>query len=192
VSALTILIIRHAEKPDHPEAPWPGAGFTEEGTADKKSLVIRGWQRAGGWSTLFGAGLGGDKFPQPAAIYAANPLSTSGHPPSHRPWETISPLAARLRVTPITTYALGSEDDLVKEITGLTGVVLVCWEHKAIYKKILPAVAKGQPLRGMPTDWKGDRFDVVLRFDRSVPDAPWSFRQLFPRLLSGDSDIPLP
>jgi hypothetical protein len=87
---------------------------------------------------------------------------------------------------------LGSEDDLVKEITGLTGVVLVCWEHKAIYKKILPAVAKGQPLRGMPTDWKGDRFDVVLRFDRSVPDAPWSFRQLFPRLLSGDSDIPLP
>lgn len=180
MSALTILIIRHAEKPHDPEAPWPGGGFTEEGTGDKKSLVIRGWRRAGGWSALFGAELGGDKFPQPTVIYAANPVSTSSDEPSQRSFETISPLAARLGVTPITTYALGSEDDLVKEITGLTSVVLVCWEHKATYKKILPAIAKGQPLHGMPTDWKGDRFDVVLRFDRSAPDALGPFVSFSP------------
>jgi hypothetical protein len=48
MSALTILIIGHAEKPDDPEAPWQRVGFTEEGTGDKKSLVIRGWQRAVG------------------------------------------------------------------------------------------------------------------------------------------------
>ncbi|HKI13800.1 MAG TPA: histidine phosphatase family protein, partial [Roseiarcus sp.] len=59
MSALTILIIRHAEKPGE---SWPGPGLTAEGAGDKKSLVVRGWQRAGSWSALFGAGLGGDDF----------------------------------------------------------------------------------------------------------------------------------
>jgi hypothetical protein len=191
MSTLTLSIIRHAERPNDSKAPWPGGGFTEEGAVDEKSLVIRGWQRAGSWAALFGAGLGGDDFPQPTAIYAADPKSMSGGAPSQRPFETISPLALRLRLKPITRYALGDEAKLVKEIVGLTGVVLVCWEHKAICGKMLPAVANGQTLHGMPTDWKGSRFDVVLRFDRSVPGAPWSFRQLFPRLLSDDTDTPL-
>jgi hypothetical protein len=56
---------------------------------------------------------------------------------------------------------------------------------------MLPAIVDGQPLHGIPTKWDGARFDVVLRFDRAQPDAPWSFKQLFPRLLSGDSDVPL-
>ena len=76
------------------------------------------------------------------------------------------------------------------EIVGLAGVVLVSWEHKAIAKSILPAIA-GQTLPGMPRKWDGARFDVVLRFDRSAPGAPWTFRQLFPRLMSGDSATPM-
>jgi hypothetical protein len=28
----------------------------------------------------------------------------------------------------------------------------------------------------MPTKWDGRRFDVVLRFNRTSPEAPWSFR----------------
>jgi hypothetical protein len=55
MSALTLLIIRHAKKPGE---SWPGSGLTPDGVPDKKSLVIRGWQRAGSWSALFGAGLG--------------------------------------------------------------------------------------------------------------------------------------
>jgi hypothetical protein len=39
--------------------------------------------------------------------------------------------------------------------------------------------------------WDGARFDVVLRFDRSAPGAPWTFRQLFPRLMFGDSATPM-
>ena len=70
VSALTILIIRHAEKPGE---AWPGPGLKPDGTPDKESLVIRGWQRAGSWAALFGAGLGGADYPQPAVIYAADP-----------------------------------------------------------------------------------------------------------------------
>jgi len=47
--------------------------LTSGGSVDKKSRVIRGWQRAGGWSALFGGSLGGDDFPGPTVIYAANP-----------------------------------------------------------------------------------------------------------------------
>jgi hypothetical protein len=64
------MIIRHAEKP---KKAWPGPSLTIEGEPDSKSLVIRGWQRAGAWSALFGAKLGGIDFPPPVAIYAANP-----------------------------------------------------------------------------------------------------------------------
>jgi hypothetical protein len=188
MSALTILIIRHAEKPGE---AWPGPGLTPDGVADKKSLVIRGWQRAGSWSALFGAGRGGDDFPEPTMIYAANSSSTAGEDPSQRPFETIAPLAARLTLTPITKYPLGKESDLVAEIVGLAGVVLVSWEHKAIVRTILPAIAKGQTLHGAPSKWDGARFDVVFRLDRSAPGAPWTFRQLFPRLMSGDSATPM-
>jgi hypothetical protein len=193
MSALSILIIRHAEKPNE---SWPGPGLTDQGVVNDKSLVIRGWQRAGSWSALFGAGLGGADFPQPAVIYAADPNSSAGDDPSQRPFETITPLAARLSLTPITKYALGDEAQLVAEIVGLTGCVLVCWEHKAIAsskvaKPILPLIANGQVIPAMPKKWDGARFDVALRFDRAVHDAQWSFRQLFPRLLSGDSNVPM-
>ena len=112
MSALTILIIRHAEKPGE---SWPGSGLTPDGIMAQ----------------------------------------------------------------------------LVTTVVGQTGVVLVAWEHKAIARAILPAIANGQSLPGMPTKWDGTRFDVVLRFDRTSPEAPWSFRQLCPCLLSGDSANPM-
>jgi hypothetical protein len=100
-------------------------------------------------------------------------------------------LAARLNLRPVVKFGLGQEPALVAEVVGLTGVVLVSWEHKAIAAQILPAISHGQTLTGMPRKWDGTRFDVVLRFDRSAPGAPWSFRQLSPRLLSGDSGTPM-
>jgi len=187
MSGLTVLIIRHAEKPDE---DWPGPGLTPDGMKDKKSLVIRGWQRAGSWAALFGGGLKGDAFPQPGAIYAADPKQ-SGKEPSQRPHETITALAERLRLKPVTKYALGQENQLVAEVIGLTGVVLICWEHKAIASAIVPSIAKGQVLQGLPAKWDGDRFDVVLRFDRTASGAPWSFRQLLPCLLSNDTANPM-
>jgi len=183
---LTLFIIRHAEKPDE---AWPGPGLTPKGSPDKKSLVIRGWQRAGSWSALFGTRLGGGDFPQPAVIYAADP--EAGAESSQRPYETILPLAARLDRKPITTYAVGQEPALAAELTTLSGVVLVCWEHKAIVNTLLPDLVGEQRIDGLPQKWDGTRFDVALRLDRAAPGASWSFRQLFPRLLSGDSDAPL-
>ena len=57
---------------------------------------------------------------------------------------------------------------MVDALQKLSGVVLVCWEHKALVKDILPLL----PLEGnsppVPTKWNDDRFDVVLRFDRAA------------------------
>jgi hypothetical protein len=104
MSALSILIVRHAEKPGE---SWPGPGLSSGGAADNKSLVIRGWQRSGSWCALLGGDLTSDDFPRPDAIYAAEPTATTGDDPSQRPFETISPLAARLTLAPVLTYALG-------------------------------------------------------------------------------------
>jgi hypothetical protein len=185
---LSIFLIRHAEKP---KEDWPGPGLTSEGVDDKKSLVVRGWQRAGSWAALFGSGLAGEDFPRPTTIFAADPNAVAGEEPSRRPFETISPLAARLGLTPITSYAVGQEVELATAVSGHRGVVLVAWEHKAIVAAILPALAGASPLQGAPRKWDGARYDVVLRLDRAGRDGRWSLRQLFPRLLSGDSDTPL-
>jgi hypothetical protein len=69
--------------------------------------------------------------------------------------------------------------------------VLIAWEHKNIISGILPALAGKQTNLQLPTKWKSDRFDVVLRFDRAQSGAQWTFRQFFPMLLSDDSDVPL-
>jgi hypothetical protein len=188
MSALTVLIIRHAEKPDE---EWPGPGLSADGQPDKKSLVIRGWQRAGAWAALFGSSSAVDGVPIPTVIYAANPGSGEEEEPSQRPFETIKPLADRLHLAPITRWAQGQESQLAGELLDLTGTALVCWEHKAIAAALLPALLGTQNLPGVPSTWDGKRFDVVLRLDRSVPGVPWSFRQQFPRLLAGDTEIPL-
>jgi len=193
MSSLILLVVRHAEKPDESE---PGPGLTIDGAEDNRSLVVRGWQRAGAWAALFGSGLGGDDYPQPALVYAADPdqpvdVTGSGDGSSKRPYETVRPLCDRIHLEPITKWAVGQESDLVSEISKLTGVVLVCWEHKHIVSAILQQILKGQILPNLPLRWNRERFDVVLRLDRITDGAPWSFRQLFPRLLAGDSDVPL-
>ena len=191
MTAVTLFIIRHAEKPDDKQ-PQLGPGLMENGTVDTESLVIRGWQRAGAWDSLFGAGLGGKDYPPPARIYAATP-GAAGEPnqgPSRRPAETIAPLAARLGLTADVSIAKGDEKHLVDKVLEHDGVVLVCWEHKAIVEAILPKLPVSNS-GDLPKKWSGDRFDVVLRFDRAKSTDQFVFKPLYPKLLSGDSDKPV-
>ena len=192
LSALIIYFIRHAEKPNE---QWPGPGLNAEGTQDAKSLVIRGWQRAGAWAALFGEGLGQCDYLAPQAVFAAKPGDgPSNEGASRRPDETVLPLVERLGLNK-DQFNTGIKQDqamrLVGAIQKLSGVVLVCWEHKALVNDILPLM----PLEGssppIPTKWNDDRYDVVLRFDRAMGSTKFAFRELYPRLLSGDSDKPL-
>jgi hypothetical protein len=186
---LTVLIIRHAEKPGE---KWPGRGVTFEGERDDKSLVIRGWQRAGAWAALFGAGLGRDDYPKPDIVYAAQPGSgPPGEGPSRRPFETVTLLGDRLKYNPpiIDAFPQGKEPDLVDAVMKRSGVALISWEHKAIISAILPLI----PIGGKaPTHWPGDRFDVVVRLDRAAGKEKFACRMLYPCLLSGDTADPFP
>jgi hypothetical protein len=138
-SPLTIFIIRHAEK--HGEI-WPGPGLTPQGETDDKSLVIRGWQRAGARAAQFGTPLGAGDFSRPSAIYAASPEADSLDETSQRPFQTVIPLSERFGLTPITTYSVGQEAQLVSEILHSSGIVLISWEHKAITEKIAPDICR--------------------------------------------------
>jgi hypothetical protein len=197
MGALTIFIIRHAEKP----GPYGlGPGLTDQGAKDDESLVIRGWQRAGAWTALFGAVHESSDYLKPQEIYAAYPddpkKSDPGKKhdePSQRPYETVLPLAQRLGLEAPqfnTSFAKGQEVPLVAALQKLCGVVLVAWEHKAIMSDILPKLPVSN--RGaLPTHWSGKRFDVVLRFDRAEGTTDFVFTELHPCLMSGDSNKPL-
>ena len=179
--ATRIMLIRHAEKPDDKDG-----GVDQKGNADKHDLIVRGWQRAGALVQFF-ANPPGPKGPieRPATIFATEPTTGSE---SKRPLYTVTPLKQWLDIAIDNTIAEGSEQDLVTKAIASNGVVLIAWHHEKI-----PAIANLiLQNQSAPQKWPGDRFDVVLRFDRDDADQPWTFRQLFPKLLSGDNDTPLP
>lgn len=47
------MFVRHAEKPDEEVDPSTGPGVRLDGSADGKSLTVRGWQRAGALAQFF-------------------------------------------------------------------------------------------------------------------------------------------
>jgi hypothetical protein len=192
VSALTVLLIRHAEKPPEKAGdPDFGPGLSAKGKEDRHSLAIRGWQRAGAWAVLFAGGSADSDYPRPKIVYAAdpNPSPEKDGPRSRRAFETIHPLCKRLQIDPVTTYGVGHEHTMIEEVKRLTGSILICWEHNKIVESIIPKIVADQKLPHLPTHWHGDRFDVVLRLDRAQAGAPWKFRQQFPQLLSGDLSV---
>jgi hypothetical protein len=178
MSALTLMIIRHAEKPG---GEFAGNGFNENSEGDKKSLVVRGWRRAGAWATLFGSPRGGSDYPTPNFIYAATPGGRDNTGASNRPAETVAPLGAKLGIPVKTEHAQGAEAALMKEVLGLSGNVLICWEHQATITAILPRIptVKGK----LPENWNGDRFDAVLRLGGSSPSGPFAIASSIPLFL---------
>jgi hypothetical protein len=186
-----VIVIRHAEKPT---AQPKRHGVREDGTSDKESLTVRGWQHAGSLAAVFAAagtppaepGLG-----RPDHIFAAgigkkrvksaDGKTTTFGSHSRRPLETVTPMATRLGLAPVTAHSKGEEEALVKDALSRAGTVLICWQHEDI-----PRIGNliMSDTRSVPQSWPEDRYDLIWVFDRK--GRSWRFRQLFhPRLGSG-------
>jgi broad specificity phosphatase PhoE len=172
-----IMFIRHAEKPHKPPCENDD-GVKKSGENDEESLTVQGWQRAGALVHFFAS----QQPLKPQTIFAAG----VGHKSlSHRPKQTVTPLATWLNVAI-------NESDLKDDIQGLaddvmkqTGTVLVCWEHELIADIIarLPNPPK------VPQDWPPTRFDIVWVLD--ADGAGWKFSQIPQMLLAGDISNPI-
>ncbi|MEU7166603.1 hypothetical protein AB0A70_18445 [Streptomyces morookaense] len=181
----TIMIIRHAEKPKE-SGKKPPFGITEDGEQSVHALTVRGWQRAGALTGLF-APDGGTPLRQglvrPTAVYAASPHNGGG---GLRLSETVTPLAAKLKLKPNVDHRTDDEAALAEELVGLHGATLVAWEHHRI-SAIVKGLGKVRP--EPPKAWPDDRFDLVWVFTRKG-GGDWSFTQVPQLLLDGDSPHP--
>jgi hypothetical protein len=174
-----IMIIRHAEKPAESGEPF---GVTAAGDQDVESLTIEGWQRSGGLACLFAPGRGPLQAPElatPDFLFASESKSGGG---SNRPFETITPLASKLGLTP-TTHKKTSLDKVAAGAMSCGGTALISWQHEDI-----PAIANvivGNETT-VPQNWPGHRFDLIWVFDLSVSSGSYSFTQVPQLLLAGD------
>jgi hypothetical protein len=178
-----IIIIRHAQKPT---AKPRRRGVREDGINDRESLTVRGWQHAGSLAAIF-AGPGPNQLERgltrPDVIFAAGigkkrlkgadgrTVTVGSH--SRRPLQTITAMADRLGLMPVTTHTKGEEAGLVEDLLGRNGSVLVCWQHEDI-----PAI--GNRIIGnattVPQAWPEDRYDLIWVFDRTAKG--WRFTEL--------------
>lgn len=184
-----VIVIRHAEKPT---ARPKRHGVREDGTTDRESLTVRGWQHAGSLAAVFageGAHPSAARLGRPAHIFASGAgkkrvttadgtVTVGSH--SRRPLQTIAAMAARLGLDPVVTHLRGEEEALVADAVGRDGTVLVCWQHEDIPKigRLITGSAEA-----VPPKWPDDRYDLVWVFDRA--GKGWRFREIaHPRLQS--------
>lgn len=176
-----IMLIRHAEKP----LRNGGGGVNERGEADKASLSVRGWQRAGALVRLFDpiGGIWTDaRVARPTHIYATR-IDEDSKEVTRRPLQTVEPLALSLGLTIDDRFAEGSEQDLVADGLSRSGVVLISWTHDRV-AALVDAIGANAPKR-----WPDDRFDAIWLFE---PDgAKWTFSQAPQMLLAGDRLDPI-
>ena len=184
-SATKIMLIRHAEKPVEDEPPFGALyGVEFNGTQNKDSLIVLGWQRAGALVCFFAPTYGplqNTSLAKPQSLYSSNP---AGKGDSQRPYETILPLSQKLQVEINTKHSKGQVKALVEHVKQCDGVVLICWEHGEIPK--IANLILGDKTTA-PQKWPAERFDVVWVFDRKSKEGKYKFSQVPQCLLDGDS-----
>jgi phosphohistidine phosphatase SixA len=162
-----VLLIRHGEKPP----------------AESESVALndRGKERAEALRKLFKkTDKRPDPFPMPDFIFA-----TKDSKKSHRPRETVTPLAKKLDLKINDSYGNDDFAKLAKELfsdpkyAGKT--VLICWHHGT-----MPELAAKLKATGAPKHLKDTVFDRVWQIDYSSKGKT-TFHDLPQRLLAGDS-----
>jgi hypothetical protein len=143
---VTVLIIRHAEKP-------------EVG----RELNSRGEQRAAAYADYFTSLQLDDQALTPHRL-----IATADSPASIRPRQTLIPLSLRLQLPIEQPFANNDVDKLVSSLrkSNQAKTVLIAWHHSHINKLIAAFGGDGPMLIGQPK-WPVDVYDwlIVLRFD---------------------------
>lgn len=167
LSNVTVLIVRHAEKP-----------------ASGNGLSPQGERRAQAYASYFDPlRLDGQ------SLLPGRLIATRDSKASIRPRLTLTPLSQRLGLPIEQPYADADVGKLVKSLDkdNQAPVVLIAWHHGHIDKLIGAFGGDAKAITGRKT-WPGDVYDwlVVLRFDaRGRLDAARSQRVREP-LLTGD------
>jgi hypothetical protein len=180
-----ILIIRHAEK---------------TGDADDVHISKKGQERAEVLYKLFEASKERpEPFPTPDFIFAAS--NSKG---SHRPVETVTPFAMKLKMTINDTFSdklsaapsatedknkaekgqgmLGLRDKVFGDEKYFGKTILVSWRHGAI-----PELAKTLKATKTPDKWKDEIFDRVWQITYDDKGEA-TFLDRPQRLLPGDAE----
>jgi hypothetical protein len=164
---VTVLIVRHAEKPAH------GSG-----------LSALGAQRAAAYARYF------DPLQLDGArVRPQRLIATSDSHESVRPRLTLTPLAERLGLPIEQPWADAKVDQLVKSLRkqNQASVVLIAWHHGHIDKLIDAFGGDAGNLQGRKT-WPADVYNwlVVLHFDDRGRLDPSASRVVQEHLLPGD------
>jgi len=173
----TILLIRHAEKPD---ALRDIRGVDIKGHESAAELSVTGWQRSAALPRLFSPAQAAEMLPRPNVIFAA-----ASQARSERPARTVQLLAQTLGLELRDQHGSDDVNALVQEIRACAGVVMVCWRHESI-----AAIARA--FLGEDTEvpeWDAQRFDIVWVLTPS--NGRWTLRQRPQLLLPSDSRDPI-
>jgi phosphohistidine phosphatase SixA len=152
----TVLLIRHAEKPDK------GRGLSPMGTA-----------RAEGYAAYF------PSLPLHPKGHYDHLYASEDSEKSHRPKLTLTPLAHALGDMHIETpyldkdYCCLAEDLLEPSSHHSNENILVCWHHGEILA-LANLLLKKQPPPGWPTTWPGGVFGWLLWISYDANENPTS------------------
>lgn len=187
--APVIMVIRHAEKPTA-----KAAGVSEDGKQSPHDLIVQGWERAGALACLFAptdGPLQNALLATPAFLFASAPsddVADASESKSHRPEETIRPLADKLGLQTNLQFAKGQEKEVAQAAQACSGPVLIAWQHESIYD-----IAKEIPGGSVaPKNWPGSRFDIVFVFTLNNTATSYEFAQVPQCLLAGDLPTEIP
>jgi hypothetical protein len=187
-----IMIIRHGEKPPKQAGKAGPLDVQEDGqSGGGRSLIVTGWQRAGALNAFFAPyneTPANKAIARPDYIYAASPTNES-----QRPWETVTPLAAWLGYKSgsqfNTQFSIGGgESAMAKSVLGLSGAVLICWEHDNIMPNVVGAINAAVPIANyssIPSKWP-DVFYLVWVFDLDSKGKSYTWSSVHQNLMAGD------
>ena len=146
----------------------PGPQITADApTAPSCALDANGGSFTGVYHEVPQQAVAPPRFRTPQVIYATSPgsgeqaASGGGTATSHRPLETITPLAAVLNLTPKTPYSDNHYARVAHDVRQdyPDQVVLVCWHHGTIQ-----SLAEALGATGVEP-WQGTVFDRVWEID---------------------------